>query len=180
MLIAEDSLGAYFGAAERGVTSTALGLTSDTEGPVSMPKADQTRITSNRSALHPTGRWPQPPRRPGSPNPKPLPLPNWLLEPAKPDGKSLGELCTQFRSEFAFYCRRMDELKCELDDDIMSRSISRREQLLAAIIATPADDIEGLKAKASVMLAYTEVIGPGGYLDRQLATSIAQDIVLAA
>ena len=39
--MAEDSVGAYFGAAERGATNTALGLTSDTEGPISMPKADQ-------------------------------------------------------------------------------------------------------------------------------------------
>jgi hypothetical protein len=102
------------------------------------------------------------------------------LEPAKTDGKSLGELCTQFRSEFATYCRTMDELECELDTDLMGLAISRREQLLEKIIATPASDIEGLKAKARVMLAYSEVIGFGDYLDRQLATSIAQDLVLAA
>ena len=143
-----------------------------------MPKADQTRITSTRSTLHPPGRCPQPPRRPDSPNPKPLPLPDWLLEPAKTDGKSLGELCTQFRNEFATYCRRMDER--ELDTDLMDLAISRREQLLETIIATPANDIEGLKAKARVWLAYSEVIGLGDDLDRQLATSIAQDLVLAA
>src|SRR5579872_5353223 len=145
-----------------------------------MPKADQTRITSKRPALHPPGRWPQPPKRPGSPNPKPLPLPDWLLEPAKTDGKSLGELCTQFRSEFATYCRRMDELECELDTELMDLAISRREQLLEKIIATPANDIEGLKAKARVCLAYSEVIDLGDDLDRQLATSIAQDLLLAA
>ena len=146
-----------------------------------MPKADQTRITSTRPTLHPPGRWPQPARRPGSPNPEPLPpLPDWLLEPAKTDGKSLGELCTQFRSEFATYCRRMDELEGELDTDLMDLAISRREQLLETIIATPANDIEGLKAKARVWLAYSEVIGLGDDLDRQLATSIAQDLVLAA
>ena len=73
----------------------------------------------------------------------------------------------------------MDELECALDTDLMGLAISRREQLLQTIIATPANDIEGLKAKARVMLAYSEVIGLGDYLDRQLATSIAQDLVLA-
>ncbi len=144
-----------------------------------MPKADQTRITSTRRAANPKARWPAT-SRPGSQTTKPLPLPDWLLEPAKTDGKSLGELCTQFRTEFATYCRRMDELECELDTDVMDLAINRREQLLETIIATPANDIEGLKAKASVMLAYTQVIGLGDHLDRQLATSIAQDLFLTA
>jgi len=144
-----------------------------------MAKADHTRITSKRTAANPKARWPA---SGGSVSPptKPLPLPDWLLEPAKTDGKSLGELCTQFRTEFTTYCRRMDELEGELDRDLMGLAINRREQLLETIIATPANDIEGLKAKASVMLAYTGVIGLGDYLDRQLATSIAQDLVLAA
>ena len=74
----------------------------------------------------------------------------------------------------------MDELECELDTKLMDLAISRREQLLETIIATPANDIEGLKAKARVWLAYSEVIDLGDDLDRQLATSIAQDLVLAA
>ncbi len=74
----------------------------------------------------------------------------------------------------------MDETEYEPDEDLMGLSISRREELLAAIIATPAQDIEGLKAKAEVMLAYAEVFRPGDDLDRELATSIAQDLVLAA
>jgi hypothetical protein len=107
-------------------------------------------------------------------------LPDWLTEPAKPEGKSLGELCLQFRSEFSAYCGLMDEPEYEPDEDLMSLSISRREEILAAIIATPARDIEGLKAKASVMLAYAKVFPPGDDLDRELATSLAQDLVLAA
>lgn len=103
-----------------------------------MPKADRTRITSKRTALTPRGRWPSSTGKPGAANPKPLQLPDWLLEPAKTDGKSLGELCTQFRSEFSAYCGRMGELDYERDgdlmDDLMDRSISRREQLLSAII----------------------------------------------
>jgi hypothetical protein len=145
-----------------------------------MPRADRTRNTSKRAALTPESRWPPTPSLPGSRKPKPPPLPDWLLEPAKPEGKSLGELCLQFRSEFSAYCDWMQEPPYEPDEDIMGRSISRREELRAAIIATPAQDIEGLKAKAEVMLAYAEVFRPGDDLDRDLATSIARDLVLAA
>ncbi len=146
-----------------------------------MPKADRTRNTSDRSARIPEGRWPPRPNV-GLPLPpaKPPSLPDWLLVPAKPDEKSLTELCTQFRSEFAAYCDAMEEADYEPPDGLISRSIERREQLLAAIIATPATSIEDLKAKASVMLAYAEVIVPGDRLDRGLATSIAQDLILAA
>jgi hypothetical protein len=74
----------------------------------------------------------------------------------------------------------MEQPEYEPDDDQIGLSISRREEILAAIIATPAHDIEGMKAKASVMLAYAEVFHPGDDVDRDLATSIAQDLVLAA
>lgn len=145
-----------------------------------MPKADRTRNTSNRSALTPEGRWPPKIGVPGIPAPKPPPLPDWLLVPAKPDEKSLGELCTQFRTEFSAYCDAMEGADYEPSDDLMGRSISRREELLSAIIAKQATTIDELKAKASVMLAYAKVMGVGDQVDRLLATSIAQDLVLSA
>jgi len=144
-----------------------------------MPKADRTRITSARAAITPEARWPAT-NPAGNRKPKPPPLPDWLTEPAKPEGRSLGQLCSQFRSEFSTYCGLMEEHEYEPDDGLMGLSISRREEILAAIIATPAHDIAGLKAKASVMLAYAKVYPPGDDLDRELATSLAQDLVLAA
>ena len=65
-------------------------------------------------------------------------------------------LITAAAEAIATYCRRMDELECELDTKLMDLAISRREQLLEKIIATPANDIEGLRAKVRVWLAYSE------------------------
>jgi hypothetical protein len=75
---------------------------------------------------------------------------------------------------------RLVQEEYEADDGLLVLSISRREEMLAVIKAKPAHDIEGLKAKASVMLAYAKVFPPGDDLDRELATSLAQDLVLAA